>query len=97
MPPEGYVYNAMSKKVEFRGIFKRSEIDTNNHWERFPYPSWYKEVTKKEDEYLRQRKDGDDPFYDFKYEEYKKQEWDRRLNGFWFTNYNPYKKICEPI
>jgi hypothetical protein len=96
LPPEGYVYNAMTKQVEYVGIYSRSDNPTEQYWERFQYPSWYKEVTKREDEYLKKRKDGDAPFYDARYEEYKKQEWNRRLNGFWFMNYNPYKKISQP-
>lgn len=96
LPPEGYVYNAITKKVEYRGVHKRSENPKEQYWERFQYPSWYKEVTKKEDEYLKQKKDLDTPaFYDARYEEYKKKEWDRRLNGFWFMNYNPRTQVSE--
>ncbi len=98
LPPEGYVFNAITKKVEYRGVYKRSENPKEQYWERFQYPSWYKEVTKREDEYLKQKKDSDTPaFYDARYEEYKKQEWDRRLNGFWFMNYNPIKQISEAV
>ncbi|MEO9210785.1 MAG: hypothetical protein ABI208_06790, partial [Ginsengibacter sp.] len=86
IPPEGYVYNVLTKQVEFRGVFERSKDISKQHWERFVYPDWYKEVTKKEDEYLKKKKEDDAPFYDKRYEEYKKQEWDRRLNGFWFMN-----------
>lgn len=98
LPPEGYVFNAITKKVEHRGVYKRSENPKDQYWERFQYPSWYKEVTKREDEYLKQKKDSDTPaFYDARYEEYKKQEWDRRLNGFWFMNYNPRKQVSEAV
>lgn len=98
LPPEGYVYNAITKQVEYRGVYKRSDIPKEQYWERFNYPSWYKEITKKEDEYLKQKRDSDTPaFYDPRYEEYKKQEWDRRLNGFWFMNYNPYKRESEAV
>ncbi len=96
IPPDGYVYNAITKQIEYRGIYKRSDVSKEQYWERFQYPSWYKEVTKKEDEYLKQKKDSDTAsFYDARYEEYKKQEWDRRLNGFWFMNYNPIRQISE--
>lgn len=97
LPPEGYVFNVLSKKLEYRGVHKRAENPKDQYWERFQYPSWYKEVTKKEDTYLKQKKDGDSAFYDARYEEYKKQEWDRRLNGFWFMNYNPRKEKSEPV
>ena len=86
IPPEGYVYNVATKKLEYRGIYKRSEIVDEQYWERVPLPAWYKEVMKKESAYDKKRKDDDPPFYDEKLEEYKKQEWDRRLNGHWFYN-----------
>ena len=97
LPPVGYVYNNIIKQVEHIGVYSRSDNPTEQYWERFQYPLWYKEVTKKEDEYLKRKKDGDAPFYDVRYEKYKTQEWSRRLNGLWFMNYNPYKKISEPI
>src|SRR5678809_1046179 len=86
LPPEGYVYNCITKQIEFRGVYSRSDDTKEQYWERFPLPIWYKEVTKKEDEYLKRKKEDDQPFYDERYEEYKRQEWDRRLNGFWFMN-----------
>ena len=96
LPPEGYVFNALTKQLEYRGVYSRSDNPTEQYWERFQYPSWYKEVTKREDEYLKKKKDGDEPFYDAKYEEYKKQEWDRRLNGFWFWK-SRYFNMNAPI
>ena len=86
LPPEGYVYNNLTKQLEFTGVYQRSNNPKNQYWERFPYPEWYKEVTKKEDEYLKKKKEDDPPFYDKRYEDYKRQEWFRRLNGFWFMN-----------
>lgn len=72
--------------MEHIGVYSRSGDKKEQYWERIPYPSWYKEVTKREDEYLKKKKDDDPPFYDERYEEYKRQEWSRRLNGFWFMN-----------
>lgn len=86
LPPEGYVYNNITKKLEYVGVYSRSDDHKEQYWERLPYPAWYKEVTKKEDEYLKKKKDDDPPFYDERYEAYKRQEWNRRLNGFWFMN-----------
>lgn len=82
-PPEGYVWNIVTKQLEFRGVYKRSDNPEEQYWERFPLPHWYKKVIKDEDEYDKKKKDSDDQFYDEKYEKYKQQEWDRRLNGFW--------------
>jgi hypothetical protein len=86
LPPEGYVYNNLTKQLEHTGVYSRSKNPKEQYWERFKYPDWYKEVTKKEDEYLKKKKEDEPPFYDQRYEEYKRQEWFRRLNGFWFMN-----------
>lgn len=86
IPPEGYVYNLATKKLEARDIFFRSSIESEQYWERIPLPDWYRDTIKREDAYEKKRKEDDEPFYDEKLEEYKKQEWDRRLNGFWFMN-----------
>lgn len=89
IPPEGYVFNIATKQLEFRGVYCRSEIPEEQYWEKIPAPSWYKETMKRWDKHDRAKKDSDEEFYDDKLEEYKKKEWDRRLNGFWFMNFNP--------
>jgi hypothetical protein len=86
IPPEGYVFNNITKQLEQREIYARSEKKEEQYWERLPIPDWYKDVIKKEDDYNKKKKEDDPPFYDERYEEYKRQEWDRRLNGFWFMN-----------
>lgn len=89
LPPEGYVQNSITGLLEPREIYVRpnAKNDADTYWERLPQPLWYKEVLRREDEYNRNRKDDNDtPFYDERYEQYKQQEWDRRLNGFWFAN-----------
>lgn len=86
LPPEGYVYNILTREVEFRGIYKRSEIESEQYWKRIPLPSWYADTMKRWDEFDKKKKDDEAEFYDEKLEEYKKQEWDRRLNGFWYMN-----------
>lgn len=86
IPPQGYVFNLATRKLESREIYKRSNKPEEQCWERTPLPSWYKDVLKKEDAYDKKRKEDDPPFYDDQLEQYKQQEWDRRLNGFWFMN-----------
>ena len=86
LPLEGYVYNIITKQVEFRGIYKRSEIECEQFWKRIPMPDWYQDTMKKWDEFDKKKKDDEVEFYDERLEEYKKQEWDRRLNGFWYMN-----------
>lgn len=86
LPPEGYIWNILTNQLEFIGIHKRSNIESEQYWERFTLPKWYKEVAKKWDEYDEKRKPEDVEFYDERLEKYKQQEWSRRLNGYWFYN-----------
>jgi len=88
IPPEGYVWNIITKKLEYTGIHRRSDNDKDCYWERIPLPSWYKETMKRWDDYDKKKKDEDPDFYDEQLEEYKKQEWGRRLNGLWYRNGN---------
>ena len=83
VPPEGYVWDILTNELVFTDVYSRSDDPKEQYWERFKFPMWYKEVTKREDEYLKNKKDDSPPFYDKKYEEYKSQEWFRRLNGMW--------------
>jgi hypothetical protein len=82
IPPEGYVFNILTKQLEFRGIHSRSINPADQYWERTPMPQWVKDKLKEEQ---HAEKKGL-IFYDKALDEYKKQEWDRRLNGFWFMN-----------
>ena len=84
IPPEGYVYNVLSKKLEKRAIYKRSENINEQYWERPSLPSWYADVIKQWDDYDKKKKEDDDDFYDERLEDFKRQEWDRRLNGMWY-------------
>jgi hypothetical protein len=86
IPPVGYVYNIVTKKLDYVGVYRRSEKDEDCYWEKIPFPLWYKEVMKKWDSYDKIKKDDDEDFYDERLESYKAQEWHRRLNGFWFRN-----------
>ena len=86
LPPEGYVFNIITKQVEFRDVYKRSEVESEQYWKRILLPDWYQDTMKKWDEFDKKKKDDEIEFYDERLEEYKKQEWDRRLNGFWYMN-----------
>jgi hypothetical protein len=86
LPPEGHVFNIITKQVEFRGVHKRSEIQSEQYWKRIALPDWYQDTMKKWDEFDKKKKDDEIEFYDERLEEYKKQEWDKRLNGFWYMN-----------
>lgn len=86
IPKEGYVFNVATQQMEYRGIYSRSDDIKQQKWERIPLPEWYKEIQKKWKAYDKKKKEGDPEFYDEQLEEYKNQEWDRRLNGYWFMN-----------
>lgn len=94
IPPIGYVYNIVTKELEHRGVHERSEKPEDQYWERMPIPMWYKDVMKRWDLYEKKKKDDDPEFYDEDLEKYKQQEWDRRLNGFWFMNNGSPTYIC---
>jgi hypothetical protein len=97
IPEPGYVYNHITKLYEKREIAIRNAGVRGQYWERLQPPSWYKDVLKKEDEYLKKKKEDEPPFYDERYEQFKRQEWDRRLNGYWLMIYNPHTKQDEPV
>lgn len=86
LPPEGYVYNIITKQLEHRGVYERSKNKEQQYWKRIVMPSWYSDTMKKWDEFDKKKKDDESEFYDEKLEEFKVQEWDRRLNGFWYMN-----------
>lgn len=86
IPEPGYVFNAFTNSLEWRGIYQRSDNPKYQYWERIKPPVWYDEVMKEWDNYEKKRKDDQPDFYNEQLEEFKKQEWDRRLNGFWFMN-----------
>lgn len=83
LPPVGFIFNIVTKTLEYKGVHSRSDNPEEQYWERIPYPEWYHQALKAEFNYEKKRKDDDEPFYDERYEEYKQQEWYRRLNGLW--------------
>lgn len=86
IPPEGYVIDYVTKKLEYTGVYARSDDPKDQYWERKPLPNWYKDTMKRWTEFDRKKKDDSPDFYDEKLDAYQKQEWSRRLNGFWFKN-----------
>lgn len=86
IPPEGYVFNRIKKKLEYIGVYSRSDNPEEQYWERLPMPSWYATVMKQWDDYDKNKKEDDEDFYDERLEKYKAEQWCYRLNGFWFKN-----------
>lgn len=82
IPPPGYVYNVLTGQVEKRVIFARSTKKTEQYWEPTKLPENYAKLREKESLSQIENKDAYDPAL----EAFRTQEWDRRLNGFWFYN-----------
>lgn len=82
IPKKGHVYNILTKQVEKRSIFRRSPHNEHTFWEVPTKPVNYKDKLAKEI-----RKQTVEPEYvDPELQAYRTEEWDRRLNGFWFYN-----------
>lgn len=82
LPPAGHVYNVLTGNVEFRGVYQRSPKKAEQYWEVIRPLVDYKKAREKE-ERMQAR---DSEYFDPDLEAYRNQEWDRRLNGFWFAN-----------
>jgi hypothetical protein len=82
IPPPGYVYNVLTGQMEKRVIFARSTKKTEQYWEPTKLPENYAKLREKESLSQIENKDAYDPAL----EAFRTQEWDRRLNGFWFYN-----------
>lgn len=82
IPPAGYVYNIATNEWEKRDIVKRSGRKENQYWERPTPPPDYD--TKRKKEIAAQKTNSE--YYNTELQAYRNQEWDRRLNGYWFYN-----------
>lgn len=82
IPPYGYVFNHINGKWEKREVYKRSVREKLQFWERPEPPQDYKLKRKKE--VIAQQSDPE--YVNYELQMYREQEWDRRLNGFWFYN-----------
>lgn len=82
LPPVGYVYNILTGEVEKRGVYARSPKKSEQYWEAIKLPKDYIKLREKEID--RQLEDKE--FFDPVLEQFRQQEWDRRLNGFWFKS-----------
>lgn len=82
IPPVGCVYNVLTGDVEKRGVYSRSAKKADQYWEAIKLPLNYSKLRDKE--IARQIEDKE--FFDPELENFRTQEWDRRLNGFWFNN-----------
>jgi hypothetical protein len=82
LPPVGKVFNRFTNSLESRQIYKRSEKAEQQYWEIPKKPEDVSRALILED---RHRKESAG-FFDVELQQYREQEWDRRMNGFWFYN-----------
>lgn len=82
IPPNGVVFNIMTNKWEERDILSRSAKPAYQYWERPQPPADYETKRKKE---ISVQKNNPE-YYNPELQNYRNQEWDRRLNGLWFYN-----------
>ena len=82
IPRPGVVFNVITGNWEGRPVFSRSKIAKEQYWERTKYPKGFLARSKNE----KERRETDPGYIDVELESFRKEEWDRRLNGFWFMN-----------
>lgn len=82
LQPSGVVWNVLTNEWEKREIFSRSAKPDYQYWERPTPPQDYD--IKRKREIATQNTNPD--YFSPELQEYRNQEWDRRLNGFWFMN-----------
>lgn len=82
VPPPGFVFDRFTGEVVEVDIYSRSAAKEHQMWEIPPAPKDYDEKRLEEEE-----KQEESPNYvDNELEAYRRQEWFRRINGFWFMN-----------
>lgn len=82
VPPVGYGIDPESQELVKIDVVKRSTSKSEQFWERTDYPDWWK--AKRKVEIKRQQFDPD--YVDNDCEQFRAQEWHRRLCGMWFYN-----------
>lgn len=82
VPPVGKVRDYHTGELVERPILKRSDDPNEQYWEKPKLPDgWNKKRL------IEKAKQVIDPNYvDVELEEFRRREWDRRLNGVWFMN-----------
>ena len=82
IPPVGFVYNVLNGELEKRIVYSRSPKKNEQYWESIKLPKDYTKLREKE--FSEQQEDNE--HFNPELEQFRTQEWDRRLNGFWFYN-----------
>ncbi len=91
VPKVGYGLNSITNEIEETDVIKRSEIPEECYWERFTLPKDWDARRKIE----KERQKYDKYYVDTYLENIRSREWNRRLCGVHFHNYNPKTKKVE--
>jgi hypothetical protein len=82
VPPFGYGQHARTGKIKETDVYKRSDIESEQFWEREILPKEYLSRRKHEKEARKINKEHVDPYC----EDIRRKNWHRRLYGVWFFN-----------
>jgi len=82
LPPQGYGQHSLTGAIKPTDVYKRSDIESEQYWERELLPKDY--VSKRKVEKAAQKIDNEyiDPYL----EDIRKKNWHRRMYGVWFWN-----------
>ena len=91
VPPIGYGVNAATGLLQKTDIIERKADEIDQYWVRPSLP--YDFILRRREE---KKVQAIDRYYVDEYlEDIRVREWNRRMCGVWFYNYNPYKKEVE--
>jgi hypothetical protein len=82
IPEQGYGQHSLTGAIKKTDVFKRSDLESEQFWERELLPKDYKQRVKAERDIKRVRKQHVDPYL----EEIRRKDWHRRMYGVWFWN-----------
>lgn len=87
MPPVGYGYDTDDEKIiKPVEIIKRSDIPSEQYWERPELPIGFNDWIEDE----RAKKQFDETYFNYELEKFRQREWHRRLFGVWiYVNGKP--------
>lgn len=91
LPPIGFGVNSITGQLQKTDVICRSDNPEEQYWDRFTLPKDWISRRKQE----KERQKFDKYYYDPYCENIRGQEWNRRLCGVWFWNYNPKTKKSD--
>lgn len=84
MPPVGVVWDHFTDKWVQTEVFSRSRSKKDQYWEPERIPEWYKKKRREEERGILETENPD--FFIEECEQFRQDQWFKRMNGFWFMN-----------